>query len=584
MTISQKTTRNENRSALICMLIATVLFSTLPISFSIGGASDTPFLFVSAVKFFEFVICAIALFYFNKSNTNYAVLNTIRRNITHPAIVWATLANFDYVFFAFSLKYIDVAISGILVETWPIFMILTMVSLFDKKRYYKKFTREKWLLSIFGFFGCVFVIASQSGNLESAVDELFTYAAIGGIGLALFAGFLGGIFAPYTIEWGEHVSESSTGQESEQFFAIVATAIVLFLGSMILVVLGLLSGEHIDKIGSAGISIAAVYGILAGIATILFRVANIKTTNLGVNALGYATPAVSLIWLALASLIFLPHIDWLIIGVAAVTVSNLLLNFEASIRPAYKALIIALWMCGAWVYLHTSFAIPDYFISVEIASVLFILLLSFRMGRLVRRTTDEENTTLLLFRKLGTLAQQGKIAASALESLRVVDSYQNSGQLREAYNKIKDALSAARKQAPERAEVLDEVEAELDQLALSKQQGINFGELTALGFIGVMPIITLLFFEPGNLNGWNGFLAEISSAILASAVLFLFFNVLDLQHDRNRPIVEERKKPSAQYSVLFRDAADRKFGRGISVIVCLAITLSYGWLFFVRWL
>ena len=81
-------------------------------------------------------------------------------------------------------------------------------------------------------------------------------------------------------------------------------------------------------------------------------------------------------------------------------VINLLLNFEAEIRLGYKALILALWFCGTFVYLRQGVVFYDYFNLIEVAVVIFILVLSFRTDRLVRRTTNEENNTIELQQKI----------------------------------------------------------------------------------------------------------------------------------------------------------------------------------------
>ncbi len=501
------------------------------------------------------------------------------------------MALFDYVLFAFSLKFIDVAVATVLVGIAPIFVAVFMGQLFKEEKRYNTITTEKWFLFLLAFLGCVFVIISQSQNIDNAVRELLTYTSLTGVVLVLLSALWSGFGPPCSVKWGADIADKvinggnatpAMRTENEQFFTVVADTMGRMLSVVIFIVLGVFSGEQLGNLGFVGITSAAVYGLFGiGIGNMLFRFANLKTKNLGINALSYARPGVALIWLALASLIIIPHVDWLIIGVVAVITANLLINFEASIRLAYKSLIIALWVCGMWVYLHTSFSVPDYFVTVEIASVLFILLLSFRMDRLVRRTTDEENKMLGLLRKCTTLTDKGKISADIPKLLRMIDSHKTVKELHDAYSKIKAALPEAHRHEPE---MVDEIEIELDQIAHSKQQGINFGELTALGFIGGILVLTLLLFEPNNLAGWNGFLVEVSSFILATVILFLFINVLDIQSDRTRPTVEFTKTPNPHYSIIFRDATNRGFERSVSVIVCLAITLSYGWLFFGKWL
>ena len=578
---------NNNRAAAAWMLVGGVAGSFLGLIVEWGETNKYPFFFTAvhnfvALCFFLGLIKMLRPALFSKKIIRIALEPTKQNKGQNWYLLGCIIsALVSFPLFAIATKFIDVVAVVVIFEAWPIILVLLTGRLFRRDKRFNKLRFGGFFIFLLALVGLFFIMAGQSQNFTFS----FSDATVFGSSLAVIAAFCNALSPACSIKHGAVLRKNilrETGEDIGEFFCtFVSVCVQRSIGGILGLCLALFFGEYFT---TRGFIAGAMIGLMVTITSIGIRKANLLTTNLGVNALLYVRPIFALIWLLLFTTPDYLRVDFLVIGAVIIIVSNHLLNSAPSIRPAYKALIIALWACGAWVYLHTSFAIPDYFITVEIASVLFILLLSFRMDRLVRRTTDEEKTTLLLFRKLGTFAQHGKIAAHAPESLRVVDSYQNSGQLREAYNNIKDALSVARKESPERAEVLDEVEAELDQLAHSKQQGKNFGELTALGFIGVMLAVTLLFFEPENLTGWNGFLVEVSSVILASVVLFLFFSVHDLQNDRNRPIVEEREKTPAQYSVLFRDATDREFERIISVIVCLAITLSYSWLFFVKWL
>ena len=55
-----------------------------------------------------------------------------------------------------------------------------------------------------------------------------------------------------------------------------------------------------------------------------------------------------------------------------------------------------------FVYFRQGVMFYDYFNLIEVAVVIFILVLSFRTDRLVRRTTNEENNTIELQQKIST--------------------------------------------------------------------------------------------------------------------------------------------------------------------------------------
>ena len=580
---SSKDIQSQNKSALIYILAAVVLFSALPITFSLGGASNAPFLFVALMYLFYLINNITYLFVVYRKKINQKTFKTIMKNVRNPAIFYGSFVTFGYVFFAFALRYVDEAIGAVLIETSYIFTVILMARLFGKEGRYAELTTQKWFLFAMALIGVGFVIVSQSATLGSVIDELFTYTALGGVGLVLMAAFLAGLGLPMNQLWGSDVSRS-VNEKDEVFYTIVANSIGKTISVPVLFGVGLLSGESFGSLSGLGILSAIVYGFFGlGIGDLFFRIANAKTTNLGINALFYLIPAVSLVSLELASLIDIPRVDWLIIGLVAVITANLLLNSTAEIRAAYKALIIALWVCGMLVYLHDGFTLSGYAEVVGFISTLFILILVFRADRMVRRTTDEENGVFLLYNRLSTLVRKGWISEDATRQLREIDEHTKPEQLLIAYRKLKDYFETTRERHPEYDDKLDEMEASVDSLAHSKQQGANFGELIALGVITFIMVSALLLFKPPELFGWEGLFTEITSFLLAAVIVFLFANIFDLQHDRTNAVLR-KETGSNLYSVAFDDATDRGGERWVSVIVCVAIAVAYIWLFVGKWL
>ena len=118
------------------------------------------------------------------------------------------------------------------------------------------------------------------------------------------------------------------------------------------------------------------------------------TMNLGVTALGYVIPVVSFAWLAVFGKIDVLRVDYLIVGVAAIITVNLLINSEAEIRFGFKALLLGLWACGAFVYLRDDVLqyLPfgewqwpgeTYFGALGLSATVFTLLRSFLVEMLV---------------------------------------------------------------------------------------------------------------------------------------------------------------------------------------------------------
>ena len=489
----------------------------------------------------------------------------------------------NYIIFAFALSFIDVSIASILFETWPIFMVIAMARMFRNEGHYRKITSGKWFLFIVAFFGVAFVISSQSETFD-VLNEVFNYTAMTGVGLVIIAAVFGGIEGPLAIKWGAIVAgKAGKDKDDKEFFTLVAMTISKSLSGGIFLVISWFVGESIYLIGSIGVGIAIGFGVVNGAGGIFWRIANLKTTNLAINALGYITPVITLVWLAIANLIKVPHIDWLMIGVAAIITANLLLSAKVDVRSAYKALIIALWVCGTVIYLHDGFGLSGYAENVGMVATVFILILAFRLDRLVRRTADEERDEFLLFRRLSTLADQDVIDEDAPNQLRKIDKHTKPSDLQRAYAKLHEYFVDARENCKGDDRVrLDELQALSDTVAHSKQQGDNFGELTALGFLGFIMVGALLFFKPHELIGWEGLFVETTAFLLATTIIFLFFSIFDLQHDRTNAIFQETKYYDS-HSVAFDDASNRSGERWVSIAVCIAIIATYIWLFMGKW-
>ena len=236
--------------------------------------------------------------------------------------------------------------------------------------------------------------------------------------------------------------------------------------------------------------------------------------------------------------------------------------------------------CGDVEHSYIFVKFYDYFNLIEVAVVIFILVLSFRTDRFVRRTTNEENNTIELRQKISTFVANKEIKKKALDTLLQISAYKTLKGLQNSYNELKNSLATAKPQIKDK-KIFSEILGKIDMLVHSKQQGINFGELTALFILTFITTGGILFLFPSGVEGWAGFFVEMFAFLMASTVLFLFFNILDLQKDRNHPILKNIPSQNNQndnFSIIFRDTQNRNFERWVSIIICISITLAYAWL------
>ena len=555
-----------------------------------------------------------------------------------------TLEGLQFALFAWSTEYIEVPAASVLLELWPLGVIAILawghrkeVQAGRNPRYRRNVGSLLLLLSL-AFAGVFFVVLSQVREIDLALStwigtpDSLDWSDVQGVVLALLAAMVGS-FGAFTLLWGEDLAsklrkilEEPTGatnyteRDLEIFGAVLGFTIGSFLSVPISLAFGWYIGEGIVddalKAGSIGGFIILVPGVY------LLRRALLATDNLGVAALGYGVPVITLgwfwlfstvgislwlgtfsgtsvpVWLDTLSKIGVSSVPYLIVGTAAIVAANLLINFESERLLGFKALVISLWVCGTVVYLRDSGgwgwdAMSDgYFDVLFLSATVFALILSFRTARLSSRIQEEDNRALKLFRELEELERRSVISPGVSEHILTIDEKEGE-ELEYAYGTARRAISDAAPQAdgPDR-EKLIEMSFELDALAHSRQQGINFGEICALFIFAGLVVWTALLARPAEAEGLTGFLVEMFAMVFPAVIIFLTINVFDLQRGRVSQILEHNPQYGG-YGVAFQDTeriegtirhtSRRTWEQRISVIVGLALIVAYAGLFLHKW-
>ena len=276
--------------------------------------------------------------------------------------------------------------------------------------------------------------------------------------------------------------------------------------------------------------------------------------------------------------------------------ANLLINFEAEVRLGFKTLIIALWVCGMIVYLRpigvTLFVIDNwlwtgtsYFQALALAATVFTLILSFRVARLVSRTSDEEGKTFALFQKLDMLARRGVINPEVRQYLLPIDvSEQKPKELKRAYNTVMSCISEALEDdtSVEDKQQLSEATAELNALVAFKTARTGNRRTLRIVHIWWDWCVHSLSSARPDVSDWTAFLVEMFALLFSAVVIFLIFNVQDLQRARIAAILKQTKQ--GEYGLVFRDIQARAFERWLSVIIIVVLIVGYAWLLWEKWL
>ena len=595
--VVRKTDRNAAGS--VFMLAAVIGYSLIPLLVAGGNGANSPFLFSAGLRFGLGVghIAFLAMF-FGSTLRRGVVLSLISRRILTWSMFFVIINQFEYGLFAWATRFVDISIAAVLFESWPVFLILLTAMLFRGERRYRDVTVGMVLLLAVGFIGFAFVAASESGRFVDSDASQFR-DTLTGIGIVLLAVVVA-CCAAFAFRWGTDLNQALppevTQGRNPKFIEICCVLIAgctgNFIGAGLNAVVGFASGETIP---SDALMVAMTGGCFAfAAANIAWRTANLLTDNLGINAFSYATPIFSLIWLFLFAQVDVARVDYLIIGSAAIISANLLVNFEAEVRFGFKAMVLALWGCGAFVYLRDEilYLLPfggwlwpreTYLGALGLSATVFILLLTFRVARLAPRTQDEDNRTFALHRNLELLATRKLIAPEASQHIRGIDSARTPEELQSAYRQVKLCFVAASEvdHTSSDRRMLADAEAQLNMMVHSRQQGLEFGELFSLIIFGGITVVLALLSRP-EVSGWTAFLLEVFSTLFPAVIIFLIFNVWDLHKDR-ADLVLASQVSSEGFGVIFRDAKSRRFEQSVSLVIGLLIIVSYAGLLWYKW-
>ena len=608
-----------NRLANAYMLLAVALFSALPLIISWGGGGKTPFLFNAAMSAGVVLGCLVFIAYrYHSLLFNANILRLIAGRAIDHRIALSIAANFNFAFLAWSTRFVDVSISAIMFGTWPIFIVIIHDRLYKHEERYHRLSPEILLLIAFGLLGFAFIIVGQAGGFQNVETGRLAELIIGVVLATL--GAIATACNAFGFRWGTDLAHEisdagrpvTSGDESDQDEApdqgdldflglLVALLIASAVSGLLNTFVGISSGEVMD---SRSLFIAIVVGGAAsGIANAAWRKANLIAHHAGVNALAFAAPVFSLAWLFLLTQTQPENLDYLIIGIIGIVIVNLLINSEAEVRFGFKALLLALWTCGAFVYLRDDVLqyLPfgewqwpgeTYFGALGLSATVFTLLRSFRVARLSTQTQEEDNRLYTLFQNVDLLARRDVIHQAARMHVVSIDKAVTPEQLKTAYQDTKDCLDRAEASNPDPDDQvqLAEAETQLNVIAHSRQQGIEFGELFALIIFGGITVFIGMASRPG-VTGWIGFLVEMLVVLFSAVIVFLIINVWDLHRDRAGDILEEQQYQDHDgavfyegYGVVFRDAVSRRLEQTTSIVIGLLVTIAYGALLWYKWL
>ena len=322
---------SRNRVAAALMLIAVVGSSLMPLLVAVGG-DDSPFLFNMALVIGNGLGSAVILLIaYRQLLFKRSVWRLIgSRILSVPMLIWV-ISYLDLAFYAWSTQFIDIAISAVLFETWPILLILLTGWLFRRESRYRKLSLRTLLLLGVAFLGVIPVIASQAEGLGS-VEGSSLYALTLGIALALVAAALTSLSA-FGFRWGADIATElkerveTHAQSALELFGVVVGMVIC---SAITFPVNLLMGYSRDETLSwESFILGASGGVLTAVFSgFLWRKATLITHDLAIHSMVYLSPVLGLGWLFAFSLVGDVSIGFLLLGAVTIVAANVGIYFS----------------------------------------------------------------------------------------------------------------------------------------------------------------------------------------------------------------------------------------------------------------
>ena len=580
------------------MSVTVLFYSLSPLLIVLSGASSLPFLFGAVMQVGGLAGYLVFLrARYHSLLSQHGVRDAIKRHLLDfrragPLLFLGTLSGLDYVLFIYSLRFIDIAIATVLFEMWPLMSIPLTAALTGRDGRYARVTPTTMLLLGGGFAGAAFVMASQTGRFSGYGMEATPFLALG-FSLA-FLSAVAVALAVCLFRWSEglvdRLPEHVKAGRSQLDLEIFAVAVAIVVADCFVIALnggiGFAAGE---ALGLVHIGVGIVAGLfIYALGSVAWRAANFVTRDLGINSLSYFTPLAALVWLWVYSITGFPGHDgilaiarpeFLVIGAASVVSFNLLINLDAEGLLGPKALVASLWAGGALVFLCDAgrWTWPgsevDYLGTLVLSAIVFMLILSFRVARLVRLTRYEDNLRLGLVRSIDALSRHS-VSTGDVSKL-VLDIGDNGGQellaAREAARR--HFAEAVEKSSGQDTDRLIALEGELNAFPHLRQHSTNFGGTSALIIFAGITAGLMLLFHP-SAAGLTGFLTDTFAILLSSVIVFLTVNVLSYQRNR-RVRVLGGSGSSSGWGVLFQDNATRVVDLWIALAAGLLIFSSY---------
>lgn len=593
--------------------LSALLWSLMPITIALSKADNNPFLFFAVFGFSEVFGLAVYLLYLSIRHKELKLFryyispeNVERDNKTKTIIILSLAGHLGTLFFAWSTRYIDVAIATVIYELWLIWFVLFWGKDINDSEKKVNIDYRSWIYLTIAIVGIFFVNISQKGTISKFANW--------GTLLALLSSLLAAMQTLGPLKYGEITSKKyfrdknyfKISEKNKEivsvFYTILIIAVTLFVVATISVLTFILLSE--SNFGTFNYDLenffgALIGGLIIGCLTFIFnRKGNIIAKDYpDINAIIYITPVLAILWLLLARQIEINRPDMFIIGAVLIIAINLFINFEVDYnRVGFEVLVISIWLIGVIVYFRDWFfntaieanwvwSYHEYYTLVALSATIFTLILSFRITRLENRTAKEEDLAISIYTDL-----KNTYLNSSLDLVEKIDTTKSPEKLRLYRNELDKIISESTISDNKKSSIIKK----LNNLVLSKLRSREISEPTILYIFAAITVSLIIFSRPhisALTQEYVGFFIDFFSIIFSSAIIYMLANLRDLTKERNYSIFElifYLNHANSVYTPKGENASDKISNpaeqKSLSGILVLLMLLIFGLLLWNKWL
>ena len=457
----------------------------------------------------------------------------------------AALLSFACLLISFS--YMSKAVATIVFEAWPVIAVYLAPILIKKG--WEKISQRELLFSLLAFAGIDLLLMPQAHH-QSLTHLLLPLA--------------GGILMAAASMLKSRVSHELENK-SHPITSLLKTQL-LFSGGVILLCIpfsliwpdkhSVYTAENVMAILFTGIAIHTL-------GNISYTMAILRSVKANIIVLWCLMPVFAVLWLWLAHQTEIT--SFIILGTIFIMTASLMTSVKADRSLSYTATIVAILVCGTYVFFINGLGMEDYYQAISVPLFFYAILVAFMMDRLIKSDGLEEQMAVEIMNYIDEHAAKiGAAANTCREHILGIVTTNNVAQVNSHYKAVRNNQNKH----------LSDIYNQLDQLVLSKVRGTNFSEMFVIFIVGALTVVSSVIYRPDNL------IADGFAIVVPISVIFIFFTVIDLSENRQRFFLQQNK--SGELGLTQQVTADLMSERIIAAILIMVIILAFSGLLILK--